>query len=243
MATMLAHVQGLSVAFRDAARKVDGPTTSTPPQAAPKDLARGWRDEMPVALDELVAGLAGAGRPGRRDDGRRSDHARRDHAGRGQQRAGACTPGTWPRPPGSRTPSRPENLEASWQMVSNTPDEPEAREGLFGPRLPIADDAPLLDRSSPTPAGTPTGRSLSQRCGLSSSVRPDACPSADHASQNAFLRQARGQTDAAVATGSGATRPQAQRITPRLGCPGSPRWRPGRRCRRRWTGTSSRRRR
>ena len=44
---MLAHVQGLAVAFRDAARKVDGPTTSTPPQAASKDLSPGWRDEIP----------------------------------------------------------------------------------------------------------------------------------------------------------------------------------------------------
>jgi uncharacterized protein (TIGR03086 family) len=41
----------------------------------------------------------------------------------------------------------PEDLEASWQFVLNTPDQPEAREGLFGPRLPIADDAPLLDRT------------------------------------------------------------------------------------------------
>jgi hypothetical protein len=97
VATMLAHVQGLSVAFRDAARKVAGPTTSTAPQAAPKDLSPGWREEIPVA---------------------------------GQPYAAA-----------------PENLEASWQMVSNTPDEPEARAGLFGPRIPIADDAPLLDRT------------------------------------------------------------------------------------------------
>ena len=42
----------------------------------------------------------------------------------------------------------PENLQASWQMVDGTPDAPaEEREGLFGPRLPIADDAPLLDRT------------------------------------------------------------------------------------------------
>ena len=40
-----------------------------------------------------------------------------------------------------------ENLQASWEFVSNTPDTPEAREGLFGPRLPIRDDAPLLDRT------------------------------------------------------------------------------------------------
>ena len=39
-----------------------------------------------------------------------------------------------------------ENLEAAWQLVSNIPDDPAARSGLFGPRLPIADDAPLLDR-------------------------------------------------------------------------------------------------
>lgn len=38
------------------------------------------------------------------------------------------------------------NLDASWVMVSNIPDDPSARAGLFGPRLPIADSAPLLDR-------------------------------------------------------------------------------------------------
>ena len=54
VATMLAHVQGLAVAFRDAARKVDGPTTSTPPQAASKDLRPGLAGRDPVALDELA---------------------------------------------------------------------------------------------------------------------------------------------------------------------------------------------
>ena len=40
----------------------------------------------------------------------------------------------------------PENLAASWRMVSDTPDDPVARQGLFGPRVPVPDDAPLLDR-------------------------------------------------------------------------------------------------
>jgi hypothetical protein len=40
----------------------------------------------------------------------------------------------------------PENLEESWGMVSNTADDPEARQGLFGPVVPVAADAPLLDR-------------------------------------------------------------------------------------------------
>ena len=40
----------------------------------------------------------------------------------------------------------PDNLEAAWVMVSSTPDDPAARGGLFGPRLPVPADAPLLDR-------------------------------------------------------------------------------------------------
>ena len=41
----------------------------------------------------------------------------------------------------------PANLEASWQMVLNTPEDPAARQGLFGPVIPQPDDAPLLDRT------------------------------------------------------------------------------------------------
>lgn len=145
VATMLAHVHGLSVAFRDAARKVEGPTTSTAPQAAPKDLSPRWRDEIPLALDQLaqawrepeaLVGLTTAGgvtMPAELmltvADNELVIHAWDLAKATGQPYAAA-----------------PENLEASWQMVSNTPDDPKAREGLFGPRLPIADDAPLLDR-------------------------------------------------------------------------------------------------
>jgi uncharacterized protein (TIGR03086 family) len=145
VAAMLAHVQGLSVAFRDAARKVQGPTTSTAPGAAPKDLSSRWRDEIPVALEELAQAWR---EPGALD---------------GMTTAGGVTlPAeimltvadnelvihAWDLAQATGQPyaAAPENLEASWQMVSNTPDEPEARAGLFGPRIPIADDAPLLDR-------------------------------------------------------------------------------------------------
>lgn len=145
VAAMLAHVQGLTIAFRDAARKVDGPTTSTPPQEAPKDLSPGWREEIPVGLDELVQAWREPG------------------ALEGFSKAGGLTLPSdvtlivvnnellmhaWDLAKATGQPyaAAPENLEASWQMVSNTPDDPKAREGLFGPRLPIADDAPLLDR-------------------------------------------------------------------------------------------------
>ena len=50
VADMLTHVQGLSIAFRDAARKVEGPTTSAPPQASRDGLSPGWREEIPAPV-------------------------------------------------------------------------------------------------------------------------------------------------------------------------------------------------
>jgi len=38
------------------------------------------------------------------------------------------------------------NLEASWQLVSRTPDDQAVRSGLFGPVIAVPADAPLLDR-------------------------------------------------------------------------------------------------
>ena len=65
---MLAHIIGSSIGFRDGAAKVDGPTTSTPPGPASRELGYG------------------------------------------------------------------------------IPEDPEARAGLFCPRVLVSDDAPLLDR-------------------------------------------------------------------------------------------------
>jgi uncharacterized protein (TIGR03086 family) len=38
-------------------------------------------------------------------------------------------------------------LQAAYDFAAQIPDVPEARGGLFGPRVPVADDAPLLDRA------------------------------------------------------------------------------------------------
>ena len=53
---MLAHVLGLSVGFRDAARKLEGPTTSTPP--GPVKLPHDWRAQLPHRLSELGGRVA-----------------------------------------------------------------------------------------------------------------------------------------------------------------------------------------
>ncbi|KQT91449.1 hypothetical protein ASG49_10455 [Marmoricola sp. Leaf446] len=55
---VLNHLLGLAIAFRDAAAKLDGPTTSTPPAPVDDPLPDDWREQVPAAL----AGLAAAWR-------------------------------------------------------------------------------------------------------------------------------------------------------------------------------------
>ena len=49
------HLLGLCVAFRDAAGKVDGPTTSTPPGPTDDPLPADWRADLTDRLDELAS--------------------------------------------------------------------------------------------------------------------------------------------------------------------------------------------
>jgi uncharacterized protein (TIGR03086 family) len=143
---MLAHVLQLSVAFRDAARKVDGPTTSTPPGTVPLELPSDWRDALPRRLSELT-------------------EAWRDPAAwEGDTKAGGLEmPGAdtgfvandelvlhgWDLAVATGQPFEvaEPNLEASWQFASSIPDDQEAREGLFGPVVDVPQDASLLDRT------------------------------------------------------------------------------------------------
>ncbi|MFE5301436.1 TIGR03086 family metal-binding protein [Streptomyces sp. NPDC056632] len=51
---LLGHLAGLSVAFRDAARKDLGPTTDTAPGTAKPLLPADWRTELPRLLQDLA---------------------------------------------------------------------------------------------------------------------------------------------------------------------------------------------
>ena len=145
MRHLLAHLLGLSVAFADAAAKVDGPTTRTAPSPDALDLPADWREQLPARLDALVAAW------------------RRPEAWSGMAVAGgiempAQVMGVvandelvlhgWDLAVATGQPFdvAPANLEAAWQLVSDTPDDPAARGGLFGPVVPVPADAPLLDR-------------------------------------------------------------------------------------------------
>lgn len=54
VAGLLQHLLGLSVSFRDAAAKVDGPTTNTPPAPVTDPLPDDWRSQLDARLDELA---------------------------------------------------------------------------------------------------------------------------------------------------------------------------------------------
>ena len=142
---VLAHVLGLSVAFREAARKVSGPFTDAPPSLADGELPPDWRAQLPVVLDELVRAW------------------REPEAWEGTTRAGglempAEVAGVvatnelvlhaWDIAVATGQPYEPDlaSLETSWRMISGTPDDPAARRGLFGPVVGVPEDAPLLDR-------------------------------------------------------------------------------------------------
>lgn len=51
---LLNHLLGLTVAFRDAAAKLDGPTTSTPPAKVTEPLPDDWRALLDRQLGELA---------------------------------------------------------------------------------------------------------------------------------------------------------------------------------------------
>jgi uncharacterized protein (TIGR03086 family) len=142
---LLAHLLGLSRAFTDAARKDLGAgTTQSPGDSLPR-LPDDWRSRLPVQLDELA------------------DAWRSESAWEGETQAGGVTlPGDvagmvalnelvlhgWDlaRSTGQEYRGDPDSLKASVGMLSES-QAFEQRDGIFGPVVEVAADAPLLDRA------------------------------------------------------------------------------------------------
>ncbi|MFF3213441.1 TIGR03086 family metal-binding protein [Streptomyces sp. NPDC002886] len=143
---LLGHVTGLAVAFRDAGRKDLGPTTDTAPGTAALALPAGWREELPRVLAELA-------------------EAWRDpEAWTGMTRAGGVNlPGEiagrvavnelvihgWDlaRATGQEYAPDQAALRSSYAFLRATAEEEGGGGGIFGPVVPVPDDAPLLDRA------------------------------------------------------------------------------------------------
>ncbi|MQY33334.1 hypothetical protein SRB17_12950 [Streptomyces sp. RB17] len=143
---LLGHIQMLSVAFRDAARKDLGTRTDTNPNAAVPDIGPGWRAELPKVLDELA------------------DAWRDPDAWTGMTRAGGVNlPGEvagavvadelvihgWDlaRAVGRPYAPDPAALESGHGFLLAAAEDPNRGAGLFGPVVPWPPEAPLLDRA------------------------------------------------------------------------------------------------
>ncbi|GHE55315.1 TIGR03086 family protein [Streptomyces longispororuber] len=143
---LLGHVVGLAEAFTAAARKDFGPGTDTAPTASLPDVGADWRDELPRRVAELAEVWRDAA------------------AWTGQTRAGgvdlpAEVAGVvalnelvvhgWDLARATAQEYAPDqaSLAVSHELLSASAAEPpEARGSLFGPPVPVAADAPLLDR-------------------------------------------------------------------------------------------------
>ncbi|MFE3148014.1 TIGR03086 family metal-binding protein [Streptomyces sp. NPDC059218] len=142
---LLAHLVGLTTAFRDAARKDFGPTTDTAPDASVPVLGDDWREALPPLLEELVTAW------------------REPAARQGMTRAGSVDlPGEvallvaldelvihgWDlaRSTGQKYEGDEASLKASLAMLTPGDDNPRP-ESIFGPPVPVPADAPLVDRA------------------------------------------------------------------------------------------------
>ncbi|WTW99251.1 TIGR03086 family metal-binding protein [Streptomycetaceae bacterium NBC_01309] len=143
---ILGHLVGLTAAFRDAARKDLGPSTSTDPGSITPDVGDDWRTVLPRQLGELA------------------DAWQDPEAWDGMTQAGGITfPAAlagrvalnevvihgWDlaRATGQDYPADPASLECCFAMLAPSADaDAETRGPLFGPAVPVPAGTGLLDR-------------------------------------------------------------------------------------------------
>lgn len=141
---MLAHVVGLSSAFRDAARKDLGPTTNTDPSTVTWVLADDWRAQLPVLLEELVTAWR---TPGAWDGDTQAGGITFPAAIAGRVALNELLVHGWDlaRATGQDYDPDEASLRVSYALLAPAAEDPD-RGGMFGPVVPVPGSAPLLDR-------------------------------------------------------------------------------------------------
>ncbi|MFC9824222.1 TIGR03086 family metal-binding protein [Streptomyces erythrochromogenes] len=146
VADLLDHIKGLAIAFRDAARKDLGPTTDTAPAPAGLSLPAAWREELPRLLGEL------------------GEAWKDPSAWTGMTRAGGVDlPGEiagavavdellihgWDlaRATGQEYVPDGAALRAAHAFLLAAAQEERGEGDIFGPVVPVPDDAPLLEQA------------------------------------------------------------------------------------------------
>ena len=140
---MLFHLIGLSTAFRDAARKDLGPTTSTPPDDMETNLPGDWRTVLPDLLVELAEAWDN---PDAWDGMTQAGGVDVPGVVGGQIALNEVTVHGWDlaRATGQPYALDDTTLQAAYDLM--WPPDEQQREGIFGPVVEVPADAPLLDR-------------------------------------------------------------------------------------------------
>jgi uncharacterized protein (TIGR03086 family) len=154
VAGLLDHLVGLTAAFARAAGKLPGGTASVGAAALPDD----WRSRLPAQLDELVeAWRAPAAWEGVAEAGGvempapvMAAVALDELVVHGWDLAVAT---------GQEYRGDEESARRSLEFAASVGDDPQSRAGLYGPAVPVPDDAPVLDRLLGATGRDPRGRS------------------------------------------------------------------------------------
>ncbi len=141
---LLNHLLGLTIAFRDAAGKVEGPTTSTPPEKVSTPLPVGWRDLLRTQLDEVAHAWS--------DPQAWEGMTMAGGVGLPAQVAGLVALNEvqmhgWDLARATGQPYEVDDASANAVLPIVTPTGDDAdREGVFGPPVDVPEEAPLFDR-------------------------------------------------------------------------------------------------
>ncbi|MGI8723373.1 MAG: TIGR03086 family metal-binding protein [Geodermatophilaceae bacterium] len=139
------HLLGLTVAFRDAAGKIEGPTTSTPPAKVTAPLPDNWRELLRTQLDEVAQAW---GDPKAWDGMTMAGGVRFPAEAAGLVTLNEVQMHGWDlaRATGQRYQVDDELAEAVLPIVTPTGDD-SARAGMFGPPVDVPEGAPPFDRA------------------------------------------------------------------------------------------------
>ncbi|MCG5122257.1 TIGR03086 family metal-binding protein [Streptomyces sp. T7(2022)] len=155
---VLGHLSGLSLAFRDAALKNVGPTTDTDPGASLPDIGDDWRPVLAARLTELPAAWRS---PGAWEGMTQAGGVTFPAADAGVVALNELVVHGWDLARATGQPYAPEpaDLEVAYTMLSAAAESGEETGGMFGPPVPVGENASLLDQvislSGRDPAWTP----------------------------------------------------------------------------------------
>ncbi|WP_371529884.1 TIGR03086 family metal-binding protein [Streptomyces sp. NBC_01283] len=141
---LLGHLVGLTAAFRDAGRKDLGAHLDRSPGDSLPELTPGWRAELPKLLDELVEVWRG---PAAYEGMTRAGGIDLPGAVAGAVAMDELVVHGWDLARSTGQAYAPDDVSLGVAKELLTPEEgDQSGNSLFGPMVPVPDDAPLLDR-------------------------------------------------------------------------------------------------